>query len=91
MIRVLDDDGRPGGAWDPNVDESVKTEALANMITTRMLEEQFMLLQRQGKAAFAMRSLGEEAVAVSSAMAVDASSPLCRPASDAGARRSRAR
>jgi 2-oxoisovalerate dehydrogenase E1 component alpha subunit len=45
------------------------------MVVTRLIEEQFMLLQRQGKAAFAMRSLGEEAVAVSAAMAVDASSP----------------
>ena len=75
LIRVLDDDGRIGGAWDPGLDESTKIAALGHMVTTRYLEEQFMLLQRQGKAAFAMRSLGEEAVAVSAAMAVDATSP----------------
>ncbi len=75
MIRVLDDDGTIGGQWDPGLSETQKLRGLRHMITTRLLEEQFWLLQRQGKAAFAIRSLGEEAVAVSSAMAVDASSP----------------
>jgi 2-oxoisovalerate dehydrogenase E1 component alpha subunit len=75
MIRVLDDDGTIGGQWDPGLSETQKLQGLRHMITTRLLEEQFWLLQRQGKAAFAIRSLGEEAVAVSSAMAVDASSP----------------
>ncbi len=75
MIRVLDDDGRAGGNWDPNLDGETKRTALTHMITTRLLEEQFFLLQRQGKAAFAIRSLGEEAVATASAMAVDESSP----------------
>lgn len=75
MIRVLDGDGTIGGHWDPGLNEAQKFTGLRNMITTRLLEEQFWLLQRQGKAAFAIRSLGEEAVAVSAAMAVDASSP----------------
>ena len=70
LIRVLDDDGRPGGAWDPGLDGETLRHALEHMVTTRLIEEQFMLLQRQGKAAFAMRSMGEEAVAVSAAMAV---------------------
>lgn len=74
MIRVLDD-GRPGGAWDPGLTPEIKRAGLTHMVTTRMLEEQFMFLQRQGKAAFAMQSLGEEAVAVSAAMAVGESSP----------------
>lgn len=82
MIRVLDDDGFAGGAWDPKLDEGTKETALRHMITTRLLEEQFMLLQRQGKAAFAMRSMGEEAVAVSAAMAVDSDSPGYGPGLD---------
>ncbi len=82
MIRVLDDDGRAGGDWNPNLTTEIKAEALRHMITTRLLEEQFMLLQRQGKAAFAMRSLGEEAVAVGAAMAVDATSPGYGPGLD---------
>ncbi len=82
MIRVLDDEGRVGGQWDPGLDDDTKRAALGHMITTRLLEEQFMLLQRQGKAAFAMRSLGEEAVAVSAAMAVGADSPGYGPGRD---------
>ncbi len=82
MIRVLDDEGRVGGQWDPGLDDDTKRAALGHMITTRLLEEQFMLLQRQGKAAFAMRSLGEEAVAVSAAMAVGADSPGYGPGLD---------
>jgi 2-oxoisovalerate dehydrogenase E1 component alpha subunit len=82
MIRVLDDDGIAGGRWDPNLDAATKQTALDHMITTRLIEEQFMLLQRQGKAAFAMRSMGEEAISVSAAMAVDQDSPGYGPGLD---------
>ncbi len=82
LIRVLDDDGRAGGEWDPGLDAGTLKTALRHMIITRLLEEQFMLLQRQGKAAFAIRSLGEEAVSVSSAMAVGATSPGYGPGLD---------
>ncbi|MGI9598020.1 MAG: thiamine pyrophosphate-dependent enzyme [Acidimicrobiales bacterium] len=75
MIRVLDSDGRAGGRWNPELDGETLRTALSHMVTTRLLEEQFLLLQRQGKSAFAIRSMGEEAVAVSAAMAVGASSP----------------
>jgi len=82
LIRVLDDDGRPGGAWMPDLDASTLRDGLEHMLVTRIIEEQFMLLQRQGKAAFAMRSLGEEAVAVSAAMAVGLDSPGYGPGLD---------
>ena len=60
LIRVLDDNGRAGGAWDPTVpgpdgtgaggenpalDAPTLRLALEHMITTRLIEEQFMLLQ----------------------------------------------
>jgi 2-oxoisovalerate dehydrogenase E1 component alpha subunit len=82
MIRVLDTDGRASGSWDPQLDTDSKRKGLTHMVTTRLIEEQFMLLQRQGKAAFAMQSLGEEAVAVSAAMAVGESSPGYGPGLD---------
>ncbi|MGH1488027.1 MAG: thiamine pyrophosphate-dependent enzyme [Acidimicrobiales bacterium] len=82
MIRVLDDSGRPGGAWQPELSAEQLRSGLSDMMTTRLLEEQFLLLQRQGKSAFAIRSMGEEAVAVSAAMAVDASSPGYGPGLD---------
>lgn len=75
LVRVIDDKGRAGGEWDPQLPAETKLTGLRHMIVTRLLEDQFLLLQRQGKAAFAMRSEGEEAVAVSAAMAVDATSP----------------
>ena len=75
MIRVMKDDGGAAGPWEPDLSNDMKLQGLRHMVVTRLIEEQFELLQRQGKAAFAMRSLGEEAIAVSAAMAVDATSP----------------
>ncbi len=82
MIRVTDDDGNASGQWAPKINNETKLAGLRHMVVTRLIEEQFELLQRQGKAAFAMRSLGEEAVAVSAAMAVDATSPGYGPGLD---------
>ena len=82
LIRVTQDDGSVGGHWVPDLPAEVKLQGLRHMVVTRLIEEQFELLQRQGKAAFAMRSLGEEAIAVSAAMAVDATSPGYGPGLD---------
>ena len=75
MVRVLDDDGRATGEWVPDITDELKVRALRHMLETRAFDDQAMLLQRQGKAAFAIQSRGEEAVSVGSALAVDASSP----------------
>ncbi len=82
IIRVLDDDGRAVGAWDPVLDDAVKLRGLRHMIETRVFDEQAMLLQRQGKAGFAIQSRGEEAVAVGSGLAVAATSPGFGPGLD---------
>ncbi len=82
IIRVLDDDGAAVGDWTSTLSAELKIRALRNMIETRVFDEQAMLLQRQGKAAFAMQSRGEEAVAVGSALAVDATSPGYGPGLD---------
>ncbi len=68
--------------WDPELSTADKLAGYRNMMVTRIIEEQFLMLQRQGKAAFAVRSLGEEAVAVSAAMAVDASTHGYGPGKD---------
>ncbi len=68
--------------WDPALSTETKLAGYRNMMLTRLVEEQFLMLQRQGKAAFAIRSLGEEAVAVSAAMAVDATTPGYGPGRD---------
>ena len=82
IIRVLDDDGQPTGPWDPGLDHQSILRALRHMIETKVFDEQALLLQRQGKAAFAVRSRGEEAVGVGVGMAVDASSPGYGPGLD---------
>ncbi len=82
MIRVLDDDGEAVGEWVPEISDQVKIRALRHLLETRAFDEQALLLQRQGKAGFAIQSRGEEAVAVGSALAVDASSPGYGPGLD---------
>ncbi|MEL7157249.1 MAG: 3-methyl-2-oxobutanoate dehydrogenase (2-methylpropanoyl-transferring) subunit alpha [Actinomycetota bacterium] len=75
IIRVLDDDGRAVGEWVPDLSDDMKIRALRHLVETRAFDEQALLLQRQGKAGFAIQSRGEEAIAVGSALAVDATSP----------------
>jgi 2-oxoisovalerate dehydrogenase E1 component alpha subunit len=82
MIRVLDDDGRAVGEWVPDLGPELKLRALRHLVETMVFEQQAMLLQRQGKAAFAMQSRGEEAVAVGSALAVEATSQGYGPGGD---------
>ncbi|MFV0526331.1 MAG: thiamine pyrophosphate-dependent enzyme [Acidimicrobiales bacterium] len=82
IIRVLDDEGRSVGEWAPELPPDQLIRALGHMVETMVFDQQAMLLQRQGKAAFAIQSRGEEAVAVGAAMAVDASSPGYGPGLD---------
>ncbi|MEM9131338.1 MAG: thiamine pyrophosphate-dependent enzyme [Actinomycetota bacterium] len=82
LIRVLDDDGNAVGEWVPELSNDTKIRALHHLLETRAFDEQALLLQRQGKAGFAIQSRGEEAVAVGSAMAVDATSPGYGPGLD---------
>lgn len=82
IIRVLDDDGTPVGEWEPEMSDELKVKALRHLIETRRFDEQALLLQRQGKAGFAIQSKGEEAVSVGAALAVDASSPGYGPGLD---------
>ncbi len=75
IIRVLDADDAAVGPWNPDLEPDLKLRAFRHMLETRAFDEQAMLLQRQGKAGFAIQSRGEEAVAVGAALGVDATSP----------------
>ncbi len=70
MISVLDDDGTPIGAWDPQLDQEVLQAGLRHMLETRMYDDHMLRMQRQGKISFYMKSRGEEAVSVAAAMAL---------------------
>src|SRR6185312_6500475 len=70
LIRVLDDDGKAVGPWDPHLDAETLRAGLRTMMTTRALDDRMVRAQRQGKITFYAKSAGEEAVAAAQAMAL---------------------
>jgi 2-oxoisovalerate dehydrogenase E1 component subunit alpha len=70
LIRVLDDNGRAVGEWDPRLDPETLRAGLRAMMLTRAYDSRMYRAQRTGKTSFYMTSTGEEAVAVASAMAL---------------------
>ncbi len=71
MVRVLDDDGRAVGPWDPKLAPDVLRRMLRSMVELRAFDERMFRAQRQGKTSFYMKATGEEAVAVAAAYALD--------------------
>jgi 2-oxoisovalerate dehydrogenase E1 component alpha subunit len=78
LIRVLDDEGRAVGPWDPKLDPETLRKMLRSMALTRAFDERMFRAQRQGKTSFYMKSTGEEAVSVAAAMAM-AGDDMCFP------------
>lgn len=70
MIRVLDDDNRAVGPWNPHLDADTLKRMLRMMALTRAFDDRMQRGQRQGKTSFYMKSLGEEAVSVGAALAL---------------------
>ena len=71
LIRVLDDDGRAVGPWDPKADPQLLLSGLRAMLKTRFFDARMLIAQRQKKTSFYMQSLGEEAVSVGQALALE--------------------
>ena len=78
MVRVLDDAGQAVGPWNPRLSPDTLRRMLRHMATVRAFDERMFRAQRQGKTSFYMKSLGEEAVAVAAAHALDAED-MCFP------------
>ncbi len=78
LVRVLDEDGRAVGPWDPRLDAELLRKMLRDMSVVRAFDERMFRAQRQGKTSFYMKSKGEEAVAVAAAAALDFDD-LCFP------------
>jgi 2-oxoisovalerate dehydrogenase E1 component alpha subunit len=76
LVRVLDEDGRAVGAWNPQLSPAQLLPALRYMQLTRAMDERLQLAQRQGKISFYMQSTGEEAVSVAQALALRPSDML---------------
>ncbi len=71
LVRVLDDDGRAVGPWDPGLTPEMLRAMLRSMMLTRAFDDRMFRAQRQGKTSFYMKSRGEEAVSVAAAHALD--------------------
>ncbi len=70
MIRVLGDDDRAVGPWDPRLDPDTLRRMLSAMALTRAFDDRMYRAQRQGKTSFYMKCTGEEATSVASAFAL---------------------
>ncbi len=58
LVRVLDDDHRAKGSWNPNIEPSDLQIALRWLLLTRTYDERMWQIQRQGKISFYMSSTG---------------------------------
>ena len=70
MVRVLGDDHRAVGPWDPRLDPETLRRMLRSMALTRAFDDRMFRSQRQGKTSFYMKCTGEEATSVAPAFAL---------------------
>ncbi|WP_176598456.1 MULTISPECIES: thiamine pyrophosphate-dependent enzyme [Sphingobium] len=78
LIRVLDEEGKAVGPWNPDLPVETLRQGLRSMMLTRAYDSRMVRVQRQGKTSFYMKCTGEEAVAVAAAMALDPAD-MCFP------------
>lgn len=70
LVRVLGEDHRAVGPWDPKLDADTLRRLLRTMALTRAFDDRMYRGQRQGKTSFYMKCTGEEATSVAPAMAL---------------------
>ena len=70
MVRVLGDDHKAVGPWNPHLEPAELQVALRHMLLTRLFDDRMQKIQRQGRISFYIKSTGEEAVAVAQCMAL---------------------
>jgi 2-oxoisovalerate dehydrogenase E1 component alpha subunit len=78
LIRVLDDEGRAVGPWDPKLEPELLRKGLRAMLKTRIFDARMLIAQRQKKLSFYMQSLGEEAIGSAHALALS-QGDMCFP------------
>jgi len=71
LVRVLGDDHRAVGPWDPKIEPDILRKMLRDMVTVRIFDDRMYRAQRQGKTSFYMKCSGEEAIAIAAAAAMD--------------------
>ena len=70
LVRVLDDAHQPVGPWRLTIDVAVLKQGLRHMLLTRLFDKRMQRTHRQGRISFYIQSVGEEAVSVAQAMAL---------------------
>lgn len=70
LVRVLGDDDKAHGPWDPKLDPETLRTMLGHMALVRAFDERMFRGQRQGKTSFYMKCTGEEATSVAASMAL---------------------
>jgi 2-oxoisovalerate dehydrogenase E1 component alpha subunit len=78
LIRVLDDEGKAVGPWDPKLEPELLRKGLRAMLKTRIFDARMLIAQRQKKLSFYMQSLGEEAIGSAHALALN-DGDMCFP------------
>jgi 2-oxoisovalerate dehydrogenase E1 component alpha subunit len=71
LVRVLGEDNKAVGPWDPKLDADTLRKMLRDMVTVRIFDDRMYRSQRQGKTSFYMKCTGEEAIAVAAQAALD--------------------
>ena len=56
LVRVLGDNNRASGAWNPQLSADELREGLEHMVRLRIFDDRMMKMQRTGKLSFYMRS-----------------------------------
>jgi 2-oxoisovalerate dehydrogenase E1 component subunit alpha len=70
LIRVLDDDHQAVGPWDPELAPRILRNGLRHMLLTRIFDDRMLMMQRQGRLSFYVKSTGEEAVSAAQCLAL---------------------
>ena len=78
LVRVLDEEGRAVGPWVPEADAALLRRGLIAMMKTRIFDARMLIAQRQKKISFYMQCLGEEAIAIGHALALQ-QGDMCFP------------
>jgi len=78
LVRVLDDAGHAVGPWAPAIHPDRLRRGLKAMVKTRLFDARMLTAQRQKKLSFYMQCLGEEAIAVAHALALQ-EGDMCFP------------
>ena len=68
LVRVLDDEARAVGPWNPQLPPELLRSMLRSMALTRAFDDRLFRAHRQGKTSFFMKSTGEEAIGAAQSM-----------------------